>query len=139
MLANGTKLSYKTTGETYKDLTGLKKIPDMGNEPEKVENTCLDDDTKHYEYGIGDYGDLEYTFKYENKAATSSYRILRKLADDKTVVNFKQEYPDGTTFIFDAQCSVKLGGGDVNGVIEFTLKLALQSDITVTDPTTVQE
>ena len=135
MLANGTKLSYKASGDTYTELKGLKKIPDMGNEPEKVENTCLSDTVKQYEFGIGDYGDLEYTFKYENKEETSSYRVLRKLADAGTKVGFKQEYPDGTTFTFDAQCSVKLGGGDVNGVIEFTLKLALQSDITVTDPT----
>lgn len=134
MLANGTKLSYKTTGETYAELKGLKKIPDMGNEPEKVENTCLTDTAKQYEFGIGDYGDLEYTFKYENSDESSSYRILRTLADAKTKVGFKQEYPDGTTFTFSAQCSVKLGGGDVNGVIEFTLKLALQSGITTTDP-----
>ena len=134
MLANGTKLSYKTTGETYTELKGLKKIPDMGNEPEKVENTCLTDTTKQYEFGIGDYGELEYTFKYENDSTTSSYRVLRGFADAKTKVGFKQEYPDGTSFVFDAQCSVKLGGGDVNGVIEFTLKLALQSGITTTDP-----
>lgn len=135
MLANGTKLSYKVSGDTYTELKGLKKIPDMGNEPEKVENTCLSDTVKQYEFGIGDYGDLEYTFKYENKEETSSYRVLRKIADAGTKVGFKQEYPDGTTFTFDAQCSVKLGGGDVNGVIEFTLKLALQSNIDVTDPT----
>lgn len=135
MLANGIKLNYKTgTATTYTELAGLKKVPDMGNEPEKVENTCLTDKTKQYEYGIGDYGDLEYTFKYENGSATSPYRVLRKLADDKTVVDFKQDYPDGTSFVFKAQCGIKLGGGKVNEAIEFTLKLALQSDIDVTDP-----
>lgn len=136
MLANGIKLSYKTdeTGTTYTELTGLKKVPDMGNEPEKVENTCLTDKNKQYEYGIGDYGDLEYTFKYVNDAATSPYRVLRKLADNKTAVYFKQDYPDDTGFAFKAQCSVKLGGGKVNEAIEFTLKLAVQSNIDVNDP-----
>lgn len=134
MLANGITLSYKTTGETYTKLTGLKSVPDMGQDPEKVENTCLEDTTKKYEFGIGDYGDLEYKFKYENSSAKSSYRILRALADAKTVANFEQVYPDGTKFEFDAQCNVKLSGGEVNGVIEFTLQLALQSEITVTDP-----
>ena len=136
MLANGIKLGYSTTGSTYTDLTGLKEVPDMGSDPEKVDNTCLTDKVKQYEYGIGDYGDLEYKFKYENNSATSPYRVLRKLADDKTVVKFKQTYPDETEFEFDAQCSVKLGGGGVNGVIEFTLALALQSEIKVTDPGT---
>lgn len=136
MLANGAKLSYKTNDQAteYTDLEGLKTIPDMGNEPEKVENTCLTDTTKQYEFGIGDYGDLEFSFKYENKSTTSSYRILRNFADNKTVVPFKLTYPDGTAFIFKAQCSVKLGGGKVNEVIEFTSKLALQSNIEVADP-----
>jgi hypothetical protein len=30
--------------------------------------------------------------------------------------------------------SVKLGSGAVNGVLEWTLKMALQSDLEVTDP-----
>lgn len=134
MLANGIKLSYKSTGSTFVELTGLKEVPEMGNDPEKVENTCLSDETKQYEFGIGDYGDLAYKFKYVNDAVDSPYRILRKLADDKTVVNFEQSYPDGTKFVFKAQCSVKLGGGSVNSAMEFTLSLALQSKIDVTDP-----
>jgi len=39
MLANGIKLGYKTdeSATTYTDLIGLKEVPEMGNEPEKVE------------------------------------------------------------------------------------------------------
>ena len=135
MLANGITLSYKTTGSTYIKLSGLKEVPEMGNDQEKVENTTLEDTTKQYEYGIGDYGDLAYKFKYANNATDSPYRVLRALADNKTVVDFEQAYPDGTKFSFKAQCGVKLGGGGVNGAIDFTLSLALQSDIKVTDPT----
>lgn len=135
MLANGIKLEYSTDkGTKYTELAGLKEVPEMGSDPEKVENTCLSDKVKRYEYGISDYGDLEYKFKYENEGASSPYRVLRKLAETKAVVKFKQTYPDKTTFIFDAQCNVKLGGGGVNGVIDFTLALALQSEIAVTDP-----
>ena len=46
MLANGATLGYKTTGNTYTNLPGLKEIPDLGVEPEKVENTCLTDGHK---------------------------------------------------------------------------------------------
>lgn len=134
MLANGIKLNYKSTGSTFVELIGLKEVPEMGNDPEKVDNTCLSDETKQYEFGIGDYGDLAYKFKYVNDSETSPYRVLRKFADEKKVVDFEQAYPDGTKFTFKAQCSVKLGGGGVNGVIEFTLSLALQSKIDVTDP-----
>lgn len=135
MLANGITLSYKTTGSAYIKLAGLKEVPEMGNDPEKVENTTLEDTTKQYEYGIGDYGDLAYKFKYVNNASDSPYRVLRALADNKTVVDFEQAYPDGTKFVFKAQCSVKLGGGGVNSAMDFTLSLALQSGIAVTDPT----
>ncbi|MDU2680470.1 MAG: phage tail tube protein [Clostridium sp.] len=137
MLANGIKLGYKKKGAepaTYTDLQGLKEVPEMGDEPEKVDNTCLSDKVKQYEYGIGDPGDLEFKFKYENSSATSPYRVLRAAAESKEVLSFEETFPDGTKFNWDAQVSVKLGGGGVNGVIEFTLKMALQSDIRVVDP-----
>ncbi|MDU4939617.1 MAG: phage tail tube protein [Clostridium sp.] len=137
MLANGTKLGYKkksASPSTYTDLTGLKEIPELGVEPEKVENTCLSDKVKKYENGIGDAGDLEFKFKYENSSETSPYRVLRKAQEDGEILSFEETLPDGTKFNWDAQVSVKLGGGGVNGVIEFTLKMALQSEITVVDP-----
>ena len=137
MLANGTKLGYKKKSgspSTYTDLTGLKEIPELGVEPEKVENTCLSDKVKKYENGIGDAGDLEFKFKYDNSSETSPYRVLRKAQEDGEILSFEETLPDGTKFNWDAQVSVKLGGGGVNGVIEFTLKMALQSEITVVDP-----
>ena len=137
MLANGTKLGYKKkSGEpsTYTDLAGLKEIPEMGTEPEKVENTCLSDKTKQYEYGIGDAGDLEFKFRYENSSETSPYRVLMKAQDDNEILSFEETLPDGTKFHWDAQVSVKLGGGGVNGAIDFTLKMALQSEIEIVHP-----
>lgn len=136
MLANGITLGYKSgSGNTYAILEGLKEVPELGVDPEKVENTPLSAEVKQYEMGIGDAGDLSYKFIYEN-AVDSSYRKLRTLADAKTKVPFEQTFPDGTKFQFDAQCSVKIGGGGVNAALEFTLSLALQSKITVVDPTT---
>ncbi|HEL1687515.1 TPA: phage tail protein [Streptococcus suis] len=135
MLANGIKLKMsETKGSGYAVLEGLKEVPELGIDPEKVENTTLADTIKQYEFGIGDAGELEYKFKYENSKVTSSYRTLRKLADGKAVRRFEQEYPDGTKVHFSAQIAVKLGGGGVNSTIEFTLKLALQSDLEFTDP-----
>ncbi|HEM4156856.1 TPA: phage tail protein [Streptococcus suis] len=135
MLANGIKLKMsETKGSSYTVIEGLKEVPELGIDPEKVENTTLADTIKQYEFGIGDAGELEYKFKYENSKTTSSYRTLRKLADAKAVRRFEQEYPDGTKVHFSAQIAVKLGGGGVNSAIEFTLKLALQSDLEFTDP-----
>lgn len=133
MLANGIKLAYGKAKGTYTDLVGLKEVPEFGIEPEKVENTTLADKVKKYEFGIGDAGELEYKFAYDNSSATSSYRVLRKAAEDKEKLFFEQTYPDKTKVQFEGQVSVKLGGGGVNSVIEFTLKIALQSELEFTD------
>lgn len=136
MLANGATLGFKKKGATgdYTDLVGLKEVPELGNEEEKVENTTLADKVKQYEFGIGDPGDLEYKFAYENENETSPYRVMRKAAADKEVLSFCETLPDDTKFEYDAMVSVKLGSGGVNGVLDWSLKMALQSDMKVTDP-----
>lgn len=136
MLANGITLGYKKKSAVgdYTLLSGLKEVPEIGEEPEKVENTDLSDKVKKYEYGIGDAGDLTYLFKYENSSETSPYRVMRKAAADKEVLSFCETLPDGTKYEYDAQVSVKRTGGGVNGVIGFNLNMAVQSEIKVTDP-----
>ena len=123
MLANGIKLAFSETKGNYQNLVGLKEVPEFGIEPEKVENTTLADTVKKY----------EYKFAYNNSSATAPYRVLRKAADGKKKLYFEQTYPDGTKVTFEGQVSVKLGGGGVNAVIEFTLKIALQSELTFVD------
>lgn len=137
MLANGATLEYKkksASGNTYTKLPGLKEIPEMGSNPEKVENTSLDDKSKKYEMGIGDTGDVVYKFKYDNTSAQSPYRLMRAEQDAGEVLSFKETLKDGTVTAFDGQVSVKRTGGGVNGVIDFELTVAVCSDITITDP-----
>lgn len=137
MLANGAKLGFKKSGgASFTDLPGLKEIPEMGIEPEKVENTCLTDKNKQYENGIGDPGDLVYKFRYENTKKDSPYRVMRKAQDSGEVLGFQETLIDGTTTEFSGQVSVKRTGGGVNGVVEFNLSIALQSELKVTDPGT---
>ena len=134
MLANGITLGMKKgSASSYAVLAGLKEVPELGVDPEKVDNTTLADKVKISELGIGDPGDLAYKFKWEN-ASNGSYRTLREVSDSGDTVSFEETFPDGTKFQFDAQCSLKVGGGGVNAAIEYTLNLGLQSDITVVDP-----
>lgn len=137
MLANGAKLGYKkksASSAAYTDLPGLKEIPELGYEPEKVENTGLNDSHKMYELGIGDLPDMVYKFKYDNTKADSPYRVMRKAADDLEVLSFQETDPDGTKVQYDAQVSVKRTGGAVNGAIDFELTMIVQSDIEIVDP-----
>lgn len=139
MLANGAKLAYSLTkpegsSTSYTDLPGLKQIPDMGSDPEKVENTCLTDGHKMYELGIGDLPEMQYVFKYDNSSENSPYRLARKWAEDGTLVYFKETLKDGTTTEYGAQVNVKRTGGAVNGVIEFQMTVMVQTEFKYTDP-----
>ena len=133
MLVNGTTLGFKTasSGTSYTDLTGLKEVPDIGADPEMVDNTALSDTIVHNEIGIGDPGDMEYTFRFNNVAG-SAYRLLT--ARNGALTWFKHTLKDGTAFTFSGYPSIKVSGGGVNDPQEFTLSIGLQSDITVTDP-----
>lgn len=130
MLANGSKLEYKK-GADFENIIGLKSIPEMGSDPNKIENSCLADAVKQYDLGIKDYGDLAYKFKKfpKDTPENASYEAIKALADAKTKTTFKQVLSDGSSFVFDAVPNVKLGGGELDGVIEWTLALALQSDV----------
>ncbi len=137
MLANGATLGYKEKGgteNTFTDLPGLKEIPELGVNPEKVENTCLTDANKMYELGIGDLPDMVYKYKYDNSKADSPYRKMRGYEKAGTVLTFQEKLKDGSTTQYDAQVSVKRTGGGVNGVIEFDLSMIVQSEFTFTDP-----
>lgn len=133
MLANGAKLEYKE-GEAWVKLAGLKEIPDIGVEPEKVENTDLEAQNKQYENGVGDPGDMTYKFKYDNTGADSPYRIMREKQIANEKVDFRETLFDGSVTEFTAQVSVKRTGGGLNGVIEFELTMAVQGDFSYTDP-----
>lgn len=136
MLANGITLEVKKKGASdYVMLQDLQEVPDLGVDPEKVDNTRLNDKMKHSEFGIGDPGDLAYKFVYDNSNADSDYRVLREIVDSGEVASYRETFPDGTKFDYDAYSSLKVGGGGVNAAIAFTLTLGLQSDIKVTDPT----
>lgn len=134
MLTNKATLGVKQSGSSYTNLPGLKEIPDLGMDPEKVDNTCLTDTIMQYELGIGDPGDMAFRFKLVNNAATDSYRILRALETAGSVNEYQLQLADGTKYTFSAQVALQVNGGGVNTALDFTANLALQSAITVDDP-----
>ena len=137
MLANGATLSYAAvptpdaTPSSWTNIPDLKSLPDLGADPELVDNTALSDSIKHNEQGIGDPGDMEFTFRYDNSSATASYRVAKGLTGVKY---FQVKLKDNTTFVFKAIPQTKVSGAGVNDPVEFVMSLALQSDITITDP-----
>ena len=137
MLANGTKFGYKKKGAEgdYTDISeDLKETPELGGAAEEVDNTGLNDKNKRTEPGISDLGSLEYKFRYENERSSSVYRVMRAAQDASEELSFRETLPAGTKFEFDGIPTTKISSGAVNGVLELTVKISIQSDMKVTDP-----
>lgn len=142
LLSKGIKFSVGTAvinsaGEcsitSAQEIPNLQSIPALGGEPEKVDVTVLANAERHYINGIKDYGDLEFGFLYDNSTASSNYRLLKGF-EGQSGKGVLVELPDGTSFAFAADLSVALDEAEVNTALTFTCACALQSDITVSNP-----
>lgn len=123
VISKGIKLSYKTEGEVYTDLTDLQEIPDMGGETESIEITTLADAAHMYTNGIKSYGDsLEFSFLY----ASAQFDTLNALTGS---VGWKVTLPDNTACTFSGSCSVKLNGVGVNDVLTYVLAIKPDSEM----------
>lgn len=135
ILSKDVKLSYKTTAAgTFAQIRNLQEFPDLGGAAERVDVTTLEDGNYKYINGIKDFGELAFTFLYDNSDATSNYRICRGLEESEDVVYWEVEFPDGTKFDFEGQASTAITGAGVNAALQFTLNITLNSDITVVNP-----
>ena len=106
-------------------VSGLTDIPDMGATPEKLDVTTLSDPSRKYIEGIKDYGDLEFTFIYES-GDDGNYAQLNKLEGEQSC---KVKFPDGSTFTFKGELSLRIVGVGVYAVITFVMAGALSEDI----------
>lgn len=133
ILSKGITLSYKKETQ-FAVIPDLQEVPDLGGSAEKVDVTTLADGNYKYINGIKDFGDLEFKFLYSNTGTESNYRICRGLEEAGKVVEWKVEFPDGTSFEFSGEPSTTIDGQSVNSAITFTLNITLNSDITVSNP-----
>ena len=133
ILSKGITLSYKKDNQ-FAVIPDLQEVPDLGGSAEKVDVTTLADGNYKYINGIKDFGDLEFKFLYSNSGTESNYRICRGLEEAGKVVEWKVEFPDGTSFEFSGEPSTTIDGQSVNSAITFTLNITLNSDITVSNP-----
>lgn len=138
ILSKGTSLSYKAdkSTSTYTKLADLQSIPDMGGSADKVEVTTLDDGAKRYIAGIKDYGDLEFELLYDNSTANSNYRVAKGLEDSGDIIHWEVALPDGTKFDFTGSVATTLNGAGVGDAMTFKVTITLNSDISVTNPST---
>lgn len=124
VISKGIKLSYKTDGETYAELTNLQEIPELGGDAEAIEITTLADAAHMYTDGILNYGDsLAFIFLYEK----TQFNTLQGLTGSQ---DWKVSLPDDSTCSFSGTCSVKLAGVGVNAALTYTLSIKPNSAMT---------
>lgn len=134
ILSKGIKLSYKKD-DAFVEIENLQEVPELGGTTDKVEVTTLADSAKKYINGIKDYGDLEFTFLYDNSSATSNYRVLQGLEASGAITDFQIDFPDGTSFAFSASVTTTVAGAKVNDALTFSAAMTLNTKIEVTNPT----
>lgn len=135
ILSKGIKIGYKNgEGSSYVDIAGLQECPDLGGAADKVDVTTLADANYKYINGIKDFGDLAFTFLYDNSSATSNYRVVRGLEEAGEIVEFQITFPDETTFTFSGEVSTTISGASVNGALQFVMNITLNSEIAVGNP-----
>lgn len=124
VISKGIKLSYKTTGNTYTDLTNLQEIPELGGSADSIEITTLADSAHMYTNGILSYGDnLPFKFLFDKTQFTTLVGLTGS-------VDWKVTLPgDNGTASFSGACSVALDGVGVNGALTYTLNIKPSSAI----------
>ena len=111
-------------------LNYVTDIGDIGAAPSELDATCMKDSMKKTVPGVQDTKAFEVTFLFDNSAADSDYRVLKKVQDAGKPVAF----PDGTKFAAAGYVSVMVSGAKVDELVSAKLTVNLQSDWTVTDP-----
>ena len=125
ILTKGIKVSYKTSGETYTELTNLMEIPEIGNgEKEMIDVTVLTDDVKKSIAGLGDSAQtLAFKFLYVKDQFTTLIGMTNSC-------DWKVEMPDGVNATFTGTPSVKFDSAAPNAALTYTLSIGVESAIT---------
>lgn len=119
-------------GETA--LNYVTDIGDIGAAPSELDATCMKDSMKKTVPGVQDTKAFEVTFLFDNSAADSDYRVLKKVQDAGKAVAVEVAFPDGTKFTTTGYVSVMVSGAKVDELVSAKLTVNLQSEWKVTDP-----
>lgn len=136
---NGTKLEYSAseTG-TYTRIYGLKTIPDIGGEPNRIDTTDLDN--TEYEtnmYGLKPAQAYNFDFNMQDPSAEANIKIASDLEDSGAYYYWKLTYSNGVIVSFQSKVKTTLLGGSSNDLVGFQMHLAPKNEPERTIPTNV--
>lgn len=134
---NGTKLEYcATQSGSYTRIYGLKTIPDIGGEPNKIDTTDLDN--TEYEtnmYGLKPAQAYTFDFNMQDPSAEANIKLVSDMEDAGSSYYWKLTYSNGLVLSFQSKVKTTILGGQSNDLIGFQLHLAPKNEPTKTIPT----
>ncbi|MHA3065801.1 phage tail tube protein [Lacticaseibacillus saniviri] len=133
MLSKGTTLGYKEHAATgdYTLMHDIKTVPEIGQSPEKVDVTSLEDDKKKAIDGLQDSSSLAFVGVYKGE----NFKLANQIAESRKIYDWKVTYPDGLTATFVGKASVKLGQAGINEALSFTVTVVVSDGPDYTVPT----
>ena len=134
---NGTKLEYSSSQSgTYTRIYGLKTIPDVGGEPNKIDTTDLDNtEFETNMYGLKPAQAYTFEFNMQDPSATANIKLASDLEDSGSNYYWKLTYSNGVIVSFQSKVKTTLLGGSSNDLIGFQMHLAPKNEPTKTIPT----
>lgn len=136
---NGTKLEYSSTQSgTYTRIYGLKTVPDVGGEPNKIDTTDLDN--TEYEtnmYGLKPAQAYTFEFNMQDPSAEANIKLASDLEDSNANYYWKLTYSNGVVLSFQSKVKTTILGGSSNDLIGFQMHLAPKNEPEKTIPTSV--
>lgn len=123
-------------------LNYVTEIGDIGGAPSELDATCMKDKMKKYVPGVQDVKSWECTYLFDNSDEDSDYRTLKALQSSGGIVPVEVKIPNDTTatkyttFATTGYVTTYISGAKVDELVSAKLVISLQSDWTVTDPTT---
>lgn len=120
LLSKGTTLSYIENGNV-KTIAGVRSIPTVGSDPEKVDVTSLGSSKKRYVKGLQDTDNLEFSVIYKGE----NFKDIHRLVELDKPLEWLVMYPDGMTVRFTGEVMQKIDGVEVNAAIGFSIVIVV--------------
>lgn len=118
-----------TSSGTFNQLCKIKSYPDLGGAPEQIETTDLEDTFQTFVPGVQSIDTMEFTANYNPTDYTAVVNAIPSSGD----IYYHLEFgTSGTNGIFEwtGTHSVRISGGEVNGVREMVITCVPSSGIT---------
>ena len=117
------------TTVTYTKLCKIKNYPDLGGAPETIETTDLEDTFQTFVPGVQSSDAMEFTANYNPTDYAAVVSAIATSGENAYQLEFGDSGAQGK-FQWTGNHSVRVSGGDVNGVREMVITIVPSSEIT---------